>query len=155
MKLIVVLSTIWIISGCATTIYRTGTISVSKFTFDAETNRNPIQISNEAVENIRSALESNLLRNIKEETKMEIVNGGCSNSDYELIGKITRLDGEIDHHFRFVMVTHNNKYSIDTEGSLIDCKNGVSIVNFSRDKDTESIMDAIENVAEHIVKDIR
>lgn len=142
-------------AGCAPTVYRTGTISVSKFTFDAETNRNPIQISNEAVENIRAALESNLIRMVKEETKMKVVQGGCQKANFELVGKITKLDGEIDHHYRFVMVTHNNKYTIETEGFLVDCKTGKPVVEFSQDNDRENIMDAIENVSEHIAKDVR
>jgi len=145
------------VSGCSTSQssqLRTGTIFITKFSIDPATNNNPAQINNDAVENIRSALEHNILKYIKDDTKMTPVSSGCPNSDYELRGKITSLNMTLDHHFRVIMITHSNDFLIDIEGSLFDCRNNTAVVNFNHDKEKSNMMDAIEKVAEKTVGDI-
>ncbi|MCL2761062.1 MAG: LPS assembly lipoprotein LptE [Desulfuromonadales bacterium] len=154
MKRIILLVTFVALTGCAPTMYRVGTISIPPFEIVKTAKVDPLTVTQEVAKNVQDTFNDRLLNEINENTQLKPVAGGCSVADYELLGRITQIESDIDSHYRFVTSTVNKRVSMDVKGILRDCKTGYTVVEFDLDKDKESAIETIEYLAGKIVKKI-
>lgn len=137
------------LSGCAATQPRTGSIVVHKFAYDEMKTDNPFLVKKDSVDVLSNDLTAKLIEQIKSNSKMTI-SKDCSGADFELVGKFESINARVDSHWRFVTVTVNNLYEIDTDVKLKRCNTGELLDDWGPSKSGENVSDLIGDLAEYI-----
>lgn len=142
-----------LLSACAPTQPRTGSIVINKFSIEGYKTDNPFQVKKDAVEMMRDELYSGIIAYVKKDTKMTIV-PDCTTGDFELTGRFEEINSKIDSHWRVVTITVNQLFDVDIDGQLKRCRTGEKLVEFGPSKSGESMANIINHLAKKIVSKI-
>lgn len=142
---------LFLFTGCAPTAYRTGNITIGKFTVADSEEFRALEIRPEDTERARVGFQKFLAEEILKETRMT-PSDQCS--DYQVEGQITKIDPKIDSHFRMFAVTVSKEYEFEVEGVLRDCNTGAIFQEFDFGKTDSNFGDAMESVAAKVAKKI-
>ena len=148
MKIIFVL-VLLMLSGCATPPYRTGTIAVQKFTTTNFETNNPFMVKQDAVDKISEQLQTEIKTQVEEKTKMRL-GANCLSSDYELIGRVLRVDSDVDSSLRPFHFSVYNRFSVHFDSNLIDCKTQKIVKNLSHNESEKNMIKVIGKLGDYI-----
>lgn len=152
-KIILAAVAVSVLTGCAATTPRLGTIVINKFASDVYETNNPMQVKDDVVERLSRDLHKSILKHIKSDSKLEIV-PDCSTGDFELTGKFEKVNVEIDSHYRFVTIKVSQEFKVDIVAELKSCKTGELLVALDPGADDEDMASLIDSLGEDIVGEI-
>ena len=142
-----------LLTACAPTQPRTGSIVINKFSIEGYKTDNPFQVKKDALETMRDELHNSIIAYVTKDTKMTIV-PDCTTGDFELTGRFEEVNSKIDSHWRVVTITVNQLFDVDIDGQLKRCRTGEKLVEFGPSKSGESMASVIDGLADKIVSKI-
>jgi hypothetical protein len=153
MKKLIIGMAIVVMAGCANHPMRTGKLVVNQFEAKSYTTNNPMQVKDDVAERLSENLRTEILRRLSKDTKMTMAKD-CGDGDFELTGRFTEINSEIESHWRFILMTMNQKFDVYVTGSLKKCKTGETIAKFELDNDDENMTAVIDDIGKNVVGNI-
>lgn len=154
MKIILLLCLCFTAAGCTPSPFRTGSIKINKFDTVGFKTSNPIDVNSRVAEDISSALDADIRRYIKQDSKLQI-SDVCQDGGYELKGRLDEVSTDTDHQYRVVYVASIRKFKVGIEAWLFRCGTTAPMFDITEDVEDENMMEVSSDLADKIVGGIR